>query len=135
MGKVKNSNTNFFNDNFVFILIIIVISFTCGFIFNFFIKILNNYEGNSNMSNKLTYYYMEGCGHCNNFNPIWDDFTSNYSGPPEITFEKIESANAPSSITGYPTVMLTKSDGSTVEFNAGRTVGELQNFITNQNLS
>tara|TARA_B100000989_G_scaffold272040_1_gene229212 strand:+ start:328 stop:747 length:420 start_codon:yes stop_codon:yes gene_type:complete len=116
------------------LLVIIVVVFLGGFLLNWFMG-GSLYEGNSNMGNKLTYYYMEGCGHCNNFNPIWDEFTSGYSGPPEVTFEKIESKNAPSSVKGFPTVVLTKADGSTSEFNADRTVGELQNFISNQEVS
>jgi len=116
------------------LLLIILFVFLGGFLLNWLMggSLLNNYEGNSNMNNKLTYYYMEGCGHCKNFKPIWEKFTSEYKGPPEIVFEEIESKNAPSTVKGFPTVILTKADGSTSQFNADRTVGELQTFISEQ---
>ena len=135
--NMKSVEKTINNHSITSLLVIILFVFLGGFCLNWLMggSLLNNYEGNANMGNKLTYYYMNGCGHCNNFNPIWDEFTNNYQGPPEITFEKIESSNAPSNITGFPTVVLTKADGSTSEFNAERTVGELQNFISNQQLS
>lgn len=113
---------------------IILVVFIGGYLLNMFMGggLFSRIEGNANMENKLTYYYMNGCGHCEKFNPIWEEFTKNYSGTPPITFEKIESANAPSSVKGYPTVILTKKDGSTSEFNAQRTVGELQRFISDK---
>ena len=142
MVKKSSINLNSFektinNHSITSLLFLMLIVFLGGFILNWFMgnTLFNNIEGNSNMANKLTYYYMEGCGHCKNFNPIWDEFTSDYKGPPTITFEKIESKNAPSSVKGFPTIILTKSDGSTSEFNAKRTIGELQNFIDNQELS
>lgn len=116
------------------LLVIILFVFLGGFLLNWLMGGVL-YEGNANMGNKLTYYHMNGCGHCQNFNSVWDEFTSNYSGPPEITFEKIESKDAPSNVKGFPTIILTKADGSSSEFNADRTIGELQNFIINQNIS
>ena len=136
MGKklsLKNLEKTINNHSITSLLLIIFIVFLGGFLLNWLIG-GGLYEGNANMGNKLTYYYMDGCGHCNKFNPILDEFTSNYKAPPKITFEKIESKKAPSSVKGFPTVVLTKSDGSTSEFNADRTVGELQNFISSQNL-
>jgi len=111
---------------------IIVVVFVGGYLLNMFMGggLFSRIEGMTSGQNKLTYYHMNGCGHCEKFNSVWDDFTSNYSGTSPITFEKIESANAPSSVKGYPTVILTTKDGSTSEFNADRTTGELQRFIS-----
>lgn len=135
--SVKNAEKIMNKHSIGSLLLIILVVFIGGYLINLFMGggVFHSYkEGNTNMGNKLTYYHMTGCKHCDKFSPIWDEFTSNYSGPPDITFEKIESANAPSDIKGYPTVILTKSDGSTSTFNAQRTVGELQNFISNQKL-
>lgn len=111
---------------------IIVVVFVGGYLLNIFMGggLFSRIEGNANMENKLTFYHMNGCGHCDKFNSVWDDFTSNYSGTPQLNFEKVGSDNAPSSVTGYPTVILTSKDGSTSEFNADRTTGELQRFIS-----
>ena len=52
-----------------------------------------------------------------------------------ITFEKIEAdgvTEIPETVKGYPTVILTRKDGSTSEFNADRTTGELQRFISDK---
>jgi len=37
-------------------------------------------EGLENPTNAI-YFHMNGCGHCKNFSPIWEEFTSNYKGP------------------------------------------------------
>ena len=113
---------------------IIFVVFIGGYLLNMFMGggLFSRIEGNANIENKLTFYHMNGCGHCDKFNPIWEEFTTNYSGTPPITFEKVESANAPSTVKGYPTVILTKKDGSTSEFNADRTTGELQRFISDK---
>ena len=113
---------------------IILVVFIGGYLLNMFMGggLFSRIEGMTSGQNKLTFYHMNGCSHCDKFNPIWEEFTTNYSGTPPITFEKIESANAPSSVKGYPTVILTKKDGSTSEFNANRTVGELQKFISDK---
>ena len=42
--------------------------------FNFSGRSLYERFATSNIS--IEYYYMDGCGHCNNFTPIWDDFNS-----------------------------------------------------------
>ena len=111
---------------------IILVVFIGGYLLNMFMGggLFSRIEGNANMENKLSYYYMNGCGHCDKFNPDWDEFKNNYSGTPPITFEKVESANAPSDINGYPTLFLTKKDGSRTEFNADRSVSGLQKFIS-----
>ena len=131
--SVKNFEKTLNDHSISSLLIIIIIVFLGGFLLNWLMG-GGLYEGNANMTNKLTYYHMDGCGHCKTFNPIWDKFTKEYKGPPHIKFEKIESKDAPSSVKGFPTIVLTKSDGSTSEFNADRTVGELQNFISSQDL-
>ena len=27
------------------------------------------------------YFHMNGCGHCKNFTPVWEQFSNNYKGP------------------------------------------------------
>tara|TARA_R110002073_G_scaffold327408_1_gene508007 strand:+ start:89 stop:595 length:507 start_codon:yes stop_codon:yes gene_type:complete len=58
----------------------------------------------------LLYFYMEGCGYCKKFNPIWEELTN------IIQDIKLKKINGPQnkalaqkySIRGYPTIILIK---------------------------
>tara|TARA_Y100000389_G_scaffold196733_1_gene230154 strand:- start:321 stop:824 length:504 start_codon:yes stop_codon:yes gene_type:complete len=58
----------------------------------------------------LLYFYMEGCGYCKKFNPIWEELTNSIQ---DIKLTKI---NGPKnkelaqkySVRGYPTIILIK---------------------------
>lgn len=92
---------------------------------------IENFENDN--SKKLVYFYMDGCGHCNNFTPIWDEFCN--SNTSSITTHKIERSNAPDklekyNINGYPTVLLLSENNDKIkEFNEERTVKGLQSFV------
>ena len=78
---------------------------------------------------------MNGCGHCEKFTPIWNNFTSNNNFPKD-NFTKVEasSGNVPASVNGFPTIILTKADGSEVEFNNERTEEGLNSFLSSNNV-
>ena len=64
---------------------------------------------------------MNGCGHCKNFSPTWDQFASRYSG--NLKLRKVERADAGSEldkyqIKGFPTVLLLDGKGGKKEFQA-----------------
>lgn len=92
---------------------------------------IENFENDN--SKKLVYFYMDGCGHCNNFTPIWDEFCEHNDS--NITTHKIERSNAKDklekyNINGFPTVLLLSENNDKIkEFNEERTVEGLQNFV------
>ena len=49
---------------------IILVVFIGGYLLNMFMGggLFSRIEGNANMENKLTFYYMNGCSHCDKFN-------------------------------------------------------------------
>ena len=86
-----------------------------------------------NMDNKviLYYFYMNGCGYCTRFNPVWDAFSKKYQG--NVLLKKIERADAGSllnkyNVRGFPTVILDKGNSSKT-FNMDRTVDNLLSFV------
>jgi len=81
---------------------------------------------------QLIYFHWEKCGHCKDFNPIWDEFSANYKGPLEL--KKIETKDAGEltkrfGVNGYPTVILVDEMGKkNKEFKGKRTVESLDTF-------
>jgi thiol-disulfide isomerase/thioredoxin len=130
MEKLKNivSKHSVFS-----LLLLIIVVFIGGFLVNSFLGVpmMSSFEGFTSKPT-LTYYYMNGCGHCDNFTPIWSEFES--KNEKDITLSKVENAAIPTSvkseIKGFPTVLLDKKDGSkSIEFNGERTIEGLNTFL------
>ena len=96
---------------------------------------IENFENDN--SKKLVYFYMDGCGHCKNFTPIWDEFCNSNTSP--ITTHKIERSNAQNkletyNINGFPTILLLDENNDKLkEFSGKRTVEGLQSFVDANN--
>ena len=91
------------------------------------------YEEFSNPK-QLVYFYMDGCGHCKTFAPIWDEFASSYKG--NLKLNKYERKQATDmidkyQIQGFPTVLLIDEKGDKKEFEGDRTVKGLELFVNN----
>tara|TARA_B100000902_G_C27309253_1_gene917371 strand:+ start:3033 stop:3389 length:357 start_codon:yes stop_codon:yes gene_type:complete len=89
-------------------------------------------EGLENPTNAI-YFHMNGCGHCKNFSPIWEEFTSNYKGP--VKLQKMERVEAGDDLLkkygvgGFPTVVKVDANGKYETFNGERTIDGLKKFI------
>ena len=111
---------------FVFILI-------CVSVFLIQKYLLNNHEGMDSGKKSIVYCYMNGCGHCKNFDPIWDQFM-NGSKLPTLSYAKIEASEDPEfmdkmDVRGFPTVIAVDSDGTKIkEHDGARTVDALNDF-------
>jgi thiol-disulfide isomerase/thioredoxin len=84
----------------------------------FLCKLLSNVmRENFENGKALTYYHMDGCGHCKKFDPIWDKFMT--VKPDDVQCNKVEAKDKPADVevAGYPTIMLT---------NNGQKVAELE---------
>ena len=126
---IKTAVKKFKNKDFLiqfFVLIAIIIGL--GFLINAF---SNNreYYGNVSNNNKLVYFHMNGCGHCEKLTPEWNKFVSNNANNYDCVFEKIEANEAPSDIKGYPTVVLIKSNNEKKTFEDERTEEGLKQFL------
>ena len=117
------------------LIIVLVIFFIikCGMDVTIYTNTPKPYEGFSNPK-ELIYFYMNGCGHCKTFSPVWDEFTSNYNG--DLKLNKYETNEAGSmiekyKIQGFPTVLLIDEKGNKKEFEGDRTIQGLEFFVSN----
>jgi thiol-disulfide isomerase/thioredoxin len=91
-----------------------------------------NSEGFQLTPVKAHYYYMDGCGHCKDFSPIWDEFTQSYKG--KVQFQKINMKDAEEDVKkykveGFPTVVVIDSNDKFEHYNGERTVAGLQSYF------
>jgi thiol-disulfide isomerase/thioredoxin len=91
---------------------------------------------NNDNSTKLVYFYMNGCGHCNNFTPIWDEFCSaNSSSIKTYKFEQsqVQEQIANYSISGFPTILLLDENNAKIdEYSGQRTVEALTSYVNSR---
>lgn len=92
----------------------------------------NSQITSSKNSDTLVMYYTDWCGISQQFKPIWNRFCKeNKTGvtTSEVNCEKDDNKCKLMKIRGFPTVIFHKSNGENIEFNAPRTVQNLENFI------
>lgn len=82
----------------------------------------------------LYYFYSPACGHCKNFNPVWNAITTKLN-PNLVTLHAIDGTKTENddltfyyNITGYPTIILV-TPIDTFEYNGDRNSDDLYNFI------
>lgn len=86
---------------------------------------------------QLLYVYMDGCGHCKRFDPVWSAFTDRYSSALEdagVSTRRINSADGAAKglgLTGYPSIVLISQTGAFAPrlFEAQRTPANLASFV------
>jgi len=107
---------------------LIILTFTLHFLF---VRQSSNRENFGNPTT-LTYYYMENCGHCKRFNPEWDTFVQNYTGP--VKLRKVEMNEAGGdlekyNISGFPTILAVDENGDKKDYDGPRTSEGLTKFL------
>ena len=89
-------------------------------------------EGLENPTNAI-YFFMNGCGHCKNFTPVWEEFSNNYKGPVQLKkMERLEAGDdllKKYKVEGFPTVVKIDEKGNYETFNGERTIDGLKKFI------
>lgn len=99
-----------------------------------FSKNLEGFDGDGE-NKTLLYLYWKDCGHCKQFNPVWDEFaSSNQSQIKTAKFEKDSGEGSASvkkyNVSGFPYVILVDKDGKKIkEYDGERTVESLQQFV------
>jgi thiol-disulfide isomerase/thioredoxin len=111
------------------VLLIIIVIVVGGF--------YKRFEKFTNPSNfTLKYFYMESCGHCKDFNSVWDklqetikntnveavkyDIRDNEIGTKEAEFYEVK---------GAPTIILVDNKKKFYEYNGNRTLEDIKKFI------
>ena len=112
-------------------VIIVVVRYILRMIIysNYTFSYLENLENPTS----AVYFHMNGCGHCKNFTPIWEEFSNNYKGP--VKLKKMERLEAGEEmlkkygVQGFPTVVKINDEGKFETFNGERTIKGLTAFI------
>jgi hypothetical protein len=95
----------------------------------FAIYMRNKWEGFEGDSKVVTFYWMDGCGHCVSFEPEWATF--NEELPAGVTTKKVESKNAPTDIKGFPTITVQKGNAPAITYTGDRTSAAIKDFLKN----
>jgi thiol-disulfide isomerase/thioredoxin len=76
---------------------------------------------------KIKYYFVPGCGHCQKFMPVWNEFSSQSS----VDCEKIDCSTNPnlcSGIRGVPHIVVS-NNGSDIVYQGERSVNGINTFL------
>lgn len=91
-----------------------------------FYKFMNDHEY------VLCLYYMNGCGHCVSFAPLWHKVTKQYEqdiNVLNIEYNCTHELNKEHKIDGFPTVILYQKGKKPIEYNKPRDQKNLSTFI------
>lgn len=136
MGFKKGNSSSFFNSNVVILLLILItVSLLGGFIaYNFRdLKLFEKFENNT-VPVTIEYYYMNNCGHCITFDPIWTKFSNTPSSKYNYAKYDINDNSEGQkraqkfNITGTPTIIATKNNEKLNEFEGDRKIEDLVKF-------
>lgn len=93
-------------------------------------------DGFTQVTVDVIYVYMEGCGHCKQFDPTWKAFTERYGAAlaaAGVSARKMRNDDPDAKslgVGGYPTVLLVyKTGADTTPFDGPRTVDGLAAFV------
>lgn len=86
---------------------------------------------------QLLYVYMDGCGHCKKFDPVWSAFTDRYRSALAdvgVSTRRINSDDGAAKglgLTGYPSIILVSQTRAFAPrlFEAPRTPANLASFV------
>ena len=100
-----------------------------------FCKVCGNRElFNTAPQKKVMFFSMNGCGHCQNFKPTWQQLMNKYSQ--DNTFELIEiSVNdqpdivGKYNIKGFPTILIEVDGKPAQQYQGDRSAGSVVDFI------
>ena len=94
-------------------------------------------ENFNNDVSELMFFSAEWCGHCQDFKPVWKNLVKEMEKEPyknkiilqNYDNEKDSEMFKKYNVTQFPTLILKKEDGTTVEFEGSRDVETLTDFI------
>ena len=114
--------------------IIIAIIALGGFNYN---KIAEKFSSHKKYT--LEYYYMDGCGHCTDFNKskVWEKLEAeNWENLTLKKYNRLEKMDRIEkfNITGFPSIILVKNDELVENYNGHRTFNAISAFIKSKNI-
>ena len=130
LSNIKKSIKTFqFTETHCALLFIVVVSL-CFLVYGSY---FTSQEAFKNPTH-ITYYYMEKCKYCKEFNPVWNEFVQKYEG--KIILKKISMEDAGNdldrfNINSFPTVVKYNDEGAFEIYEGPRTVKQLLEFADN----
>lgn len=130
---------SFGNDIFIMISIIFFLLLAIAVLFAYNKnKIMEAFTGESaDKKYRMEYYYMEGCGHCEDFSNsgVWDNLTSEYGD--KLEFKKYNMKDCKDrinkyEISGYPTIIIidkSNFEKKLEEYNDDRKYEKMKAFV------
>eukprot|EP00276_Gloeochaete_wittrockiana_P016687 CAMPEP_0184343356 /NCGR_PEP_ID=MMETSP1089-20130417/11885_1 /TAXON_ID=38269 ORGANISM="Gloeochaete wittrockiana, Strain SAG46.84" /NCGR_SAMPLE_ID=MMETSP1089 /ASSEMBLY_ACC=CAM_ASM_000445 /LENGTH=482 /DNA_ID=CAMNT_0026672617 /DNA_START=30 /DNA_END=1474 /DNA_ORIENTATION=- len=96
-----------------------------------------NFDEITTANNVFVEFYAPWCGHCKSLAPIWDQLGQHFKdAEADVTIAKIDATanyvDGSFGVTGFPTLIFLKADGTRVPFKGGRTFDELVAFVNEQ---
>lgn len=133
MAKFKKVSSGVDNKLMIILSLLMFVSILGGI---FIVNRKNNIENFNVNDKKLYYFYMEGCGHCVEFNDIWDKILKNHKDS-KVEFVKANIADSEVAkelkVNSAPTIYA-KNGEKFIEFVGSRNESSIATFIAN-NLS
>lgn len=128
MNIVPSSVFNLKNKKLLLLILVAVLLLGAG-TYYYFSRSKEGYKSNA----KFVLYYAEWCGHSQTMLEIWKDFVTQAkenSNLSNLTLEKIDCDKnddvcKEKKINGYPTMILHKDDGESIEYDSSRDVEAL----------
>jgi hypothetical protein len=135
LGYIMKKN-GYMNETLVIMTSIVIITIIILGLFNYN-KISENFQ--SDKSYTLEYYYMDGCGHCIDFNKskIWEKLEAeNWENVTLKKYNRLEKMDRIKkfNITGFPSIILVKDDELIESYNGHRTFNAISAFIKSKNI-
>ena len=130
---------SFGNDIFIMISIIFFLLLAIAVLFAYNKnKIMEAFMGDSaDKKYRMEYYYMEGCGHCEDFSNsgVWENLNSEYGD--KLEFKKYNMKDCKDridkyEISGYPTIIIidkSSSEKKLEEYNDDRKYEKMKAFV------
>jgi protein disulfide-isomerase A1 len=114
------------------IVAVIVVALLVWFGVQFFQKNVKESFGDNECL--VTYFHMDGCPHCKNFDPEWAKFEDHCNGIDNCKTKKVEAKSGDPSIQaynvqGYPTVTCSKGGKKVDTYDGERTKDGLVSWI------
>lgn len=89
-----------------------------------------------NAKKQLLFFKASWCGHCQRFQPVWDEFKSDYASVPssielkeyDVDEEESKPLLEKHNVRGFPTVILASEGNDDVVFTKNRTKEDLLSF-------
>ena len=104
----------------VYLAVVTFVAFLLYILFNYLRRHIDGFKSGANT---FTMYYADWCPHCKPLVPVFKGYMSSspmtVNGKP-VFLEMIESANNTNkNVKGFPTFILSKEDGSSIEYDSG----------------